>query len=139
MRQIRFRAWNKTTKTMVDLQKITPFATELPGLFIPHDDDLILMQFTGLHDKNGKEIWEGDILRLVILEGQIERNLPEALRVVVEFQNGGWGFRHTHPNLVCEEDREWRAFWNSEDKEMWSAEYFEVIGNIYEQSHLEQS
>ena len=63
MREIRFRAWNATMHKMIDLQKITPLATDLAGLFIPFSDDIFLMQFTGLHDKNGREIYEGDILQ----------------------------------------------------------------------------
>ena len=62
-REIKFRAWNKKGRKMIDLQKLTPLATELNGLFLPFNDDSILMQFTGLKDKNGKEIFEGDVLQ----------------------------------------------------------------------------
>ena len=76
MREIKFRAWNDIDKIMVDLQKITPFATELKGLFIPEagvkEGHLIIEQFTGLQDKNGKEVFEGDRVRVNAVIGIVE-------------------------------------------------------------------
>ena len=66
MREIKFRAWNKETKKIIDLKKITPLALDIrmtsDWLFIPFIEDMILMQYTWLKDKNWKEIFEWDII-----------------------------------------------------------------------------
>ena len=63
---VKYRAWNKITNKMVNLQDITPFALSesmndqmalqgMGGIFLPFRDDLILEQFTGSMDST---TWE---------------------------------------------------------------------------------
>ena len=64
MREIKFRVWNEDTKEMLEIQKHS-FKTNksMPyGWNMQYEFDG-LMQYTGLKDKHGKEIYEGDLCK----------------------------------------------------------------------------
>ena len=125
-REIKFRAWNIVTKKMIDLKKLTPLALNMDtdGLFIPFSDGLPLMQYTGLNDKNGKEIYEGDILKA-------EDPYGEQTKVFeVEFVDGAYQI-------------DWNGMFNGGESDITAIAYammsdftFEILGNRYESPSL---
>ncbi len=111
MREIKFRMWNEITKKMIDLKKITPLALNIDtdGLFIPYCG-MPLMQFTGLKDSKGKEIWEGDICKVKYYHGF---SFTGKVNFIDEY--GAWAVdRDTFYEMDGINDQ------------------YEVIGNIYE-------
>ena len=113
-RKIKFRAWHKKKEEMIyDVQKteivhhaMTSMAGEASGLDHYFDEEWFeLMQYTGLKDKNGVEIYEGDVIEYCISE-------PET--TTVTFEHGVfWG---NYPLYEVVEEK-----------------YFcKVIGNIFE-------
>ena len=125
MREIKFRAWVKDRKAIFEVisidyvsKKVT-YIVERTGhlLNIRHDkfNDVELMQYTGIKDKDNKEIYEGDIL----FESSGERYYK------VVFENGSF-------RAEFKGDFEEYSF----DLIDVVAQSCEVIGNIYENSKL---
>ena len=118
MRDIKFRAWNKCG-FMCD--PISFFEIQYYGEW--KKDDLTIMQFTGLQDKNGMDIYEGDVIfRSAIL---FKKEAPiEETYVVYYRQDGFYALKpnNTDPNPAFGKLRHYTDF--------------EVIGNIYENPEL---
>lgn len=117
MREIKFRAWDKDGSEMFRVVNIgfrpdrVLLVSGRGGTTDTNDKDgCILMQYTGLKDKNGKEIFEGDVL----LASSNDKGLP------VEFMDGCFVM------MGGEAGFEWIP----------RSDYCEVIGNIYENPEL---
>ena len=75
MREIKFRAWDKENKKIISWEDIKVYEDNSPYLsdyFNFKNTPIILMQYTGLKDKNGKEIYEGDIVYSTYYRHNIE-------------------------------------------------------------------
>lgn len=64
MRQIKFRVWDKKAKEWIYWEEFTKNPGILGFILTGKTTDSVINQFTGLLDKNGKEIYEGDIVKL---------------------------------------------------------------------------
>jgi len=89
-RPIKFRVWDFFHK-----QWITGAAIELNGCiintsFAEPETNCVALQYTGLTDKNGKEIYEGDIIHLKF--GELNANLVVKWDkyMGLKYHNGGW-------------------------------------------------
>lgn len=136
MREIKFRAWDAKYKYMnykvmvgmygdnvmddenytacsmwIEPKKVDYKCEPHWANFEPYHKDILLMQYTGLKDKNGKEIYEGDILLTKDIEG-------EKYQTCVTYENGMF--------LSGEEPL-------YDDVFLFEAE---VVGNIYENPEL---
>lgn len=120
MRKITFRAWDGDKKEWVSSDRILSR--------IPMSDDgelqtvapwYTLMQFTGLQDKNGKEIYEGDVLTFIFPNNRNKGTAPVVWEYgcwnVTDFKNdaGSNNIYNLYPATDCE-----------------------IIGNIYENPEL---
>lgn len=120
----KYRAWDKTDKEMYLVDEINFNRGEFESIgdgitFLRGADEVVLMQSTGLKDKNGKEIFEGDVVtngwkRQVVTFGtqEVEEDFG-SIRIYRGFNlylGGGY------PNAIMSE--------------------FEVVGNIYENPDL---
>lgn len=145
--RFKFRIWEKETKTMIELDAVgyssfDPFAKGISRLILIlsgldntfhynkqclYDNDKFSepMQCTGLKDKNGKLIFEGDVIEL---EERVYKKLYKVYFQVI-FENGSYYLKAdftTHSGFL-----QFRCYFLSE-----YAEEIEVIGNIYENPEL---
>ena len=128
----KFRAWHKTWEEMGkvtcihfdDKQSvISMFCEEEQASSALLDDEVILMQSTGLFDRNGKEIFEGDI----VTDGDVISDIKYH-QTLGFYMIGKYGFSVPFGQGV---DVEY-----FEEFAVHVSKIFEVIGNIYENPEL---
>jgi len=123
-REIKFRAWDKNKRTMVnggsffDVSQTQGVDRWVFGMDVfNHPDNVELMQYTGLEDKNGVEMYEGDIVNFSFRMG---RNEPQHFE-----------------GVLVEVDPIWGSTVSADDTySLGRCHDIEVIGNIYENKEL---
>lgn len=148
-REIKFRAWD------TDNNKFTPCEnhqlSQLNNDYAGLGNRFIYNQFTGLHDKNGKEIYEGDIVQFIHEykyrtwnsageNKSLETTEPEINKGIehVKYTNGSFRI-----GCVCNDLSMLPSFTEHGENHngKWTDKYydFEVIGNIHQNPELIQS
>ena len=130
-KEIKFRAWLKEEEKMVNVETID-FSeksiqylekNEIIDAYLLRTtflEDIDLMQYTGINDKNGVEIYEGDILKYKFLYDRRFKHVSLVKFMEIE---ASFGIKDIYGNEIPL----YRITANN---------YFEVIGNIYENKNL---
>ena len=141
-REIKFRVWSESDKeyrTDCSVHKLFTSKTGTPAMIYNDEGDCFLLeQYTGLKDKNGKEIYEGDICRLAYYtkkdgKKRWHKDLEDV--EAVEFEDGYFKFSNTDQygigsELSFSDYGEWSTANGNYKYEA------EVIGNIHENPEL---
>ena len=133
MNNLKFRAWDKTKEIFTNYQIVDDmlyFMDKFTGVWIRDDnqDRFAIMQSTGLKDKNGKEIFEGDIVNCgYLFNGSPFDELDEyeEEKGVVKFLNCGFNIKFKNDTYLFIDI-------------MGSCEDIEVVGNIYENRRIKK-
>jgi len=124
MREIKFRTWSEkhqSGKHEMNYNPLVEMDANPPLLKVFADKDIIFMQYTGLKDYFGKEIYEGDKCRYDLVDfGEDLVNLY-SLEGTVEYKEGGFFLNGL----------EYKPTLNN-----YCIRYLKIIGNIYENPEL---
>lgn len=140
MRTFKFRAWDKDKKEMFNVTELWIQKEFLIGsdscrtsnVWMPATKTSSdIMQFTGLLDKNGKEIYEKDIVEIRNPINQIQKAI---LLGTVIFSYGAFG-------IEINKVEKWKSYNVDPPSIYWflnivDSKFIEVIGNIYENPEL---
>lgn len=139
-RPIKFRIWDKLTKKLIDNKSVKLFPMDAyveplmsfpePNLFGHYE----LMQFTGLYDIEGKEIYEGDIVKDFTIYSDLWpiKGITEDNRVLINLKVV-WNNEESKFQVMGELDKHISE--HTYVDELWGRD-FKVIGNIYENRGL---
>lgn len=135
MREIKFRVWDNIHEIMMKLSEVNTYST-IDIISNVFKESLNVMQFTGLFDLYGVEIYEGDIVieksypfygDALVIE-QSNKKLDELNYVGVVVWDNGY-----YIDLKAISDR---VKGNAMGHNLYDYKELEVIGNIYEHSYL---